>query len=123
MSLYIALPVKYTKTDMKISVFFDVLILQQEFTMNISKNEQRTLHVLAQGGKIIHIRNEQGKISKVECYNRDGFMLVDCTLEVFIKLKSKHLISSKMAETYQINMKVPQKLSALKQITDKENPA
>jgi uncharacterized protein len=71
--------------------------------MNISKAEQRILHVLAQGGLIRHERNDDGRLVAVTCFNRDGHVLSDCTMGVFRKLKKRHMIESHDGAPYRIS--------------------
>ncbi|MBX8826630.1 YjhX family toxin [Ochrobactrum sp. SFR4] len=73
--------------------------------MNISRLEQRVLHVLAQGGFIRHHRSDNGRIIEILCFTRNGHVLADCTLEVFLKLRRKRLISSQSSSPYQISEK------------------
>lgn len=70
--------------------------------MNISKAEQRTLHALAQGGRIVALRDGGPKIAAIECYNRDGHRLLDCTLATFKRLKQRRLIASSGGAPYRI---------------------
>lgn len=70
--------------------------------MNISKYEQRTLHALAQGGAIHHYKNDKGDIVEVECLNRDGWRLEDCTLAVFQRLRRRGFIMSREGGPYRI---------------------
>jgi hypothetical protein len=71
--------------------------------MNISRAEQRTLHALAQGGGIVLIRDDAGRILRADCFTRDGFRLTDCTLSVWRKLKKKGLIASRGGGPYRVN--------------------
>ncbi|WP_422345004.1 YjhX family toxin [Parasphingorhabdus sp.] len=71
--------------------------------MNISKAEQRVLHVLAQGGHIRHKRNKNSKIDEVMCVTRDGYVLSDCTLDIFARLKRRGLIMSRNGSPYRIS--------------------
>lgn len=70
--------------------------------MNISKREQRVLHALAQGGLIRHFRDPKGDIIAVDCLTRDGYRLVDGTLELFRRLKRRRLIASSGGAPYRI---------------------
>jgi uncharacterized protein YjhX (UPF0386 family) len=70
--------------------------------MDISREEQRVLHVLAQGGVIEPLRNTRGRIEAVTCINRDGFMLPPMDMLLFKKLKRRHTIASQGGGPYRI---------------------
>jgi hypothetical protein len=71
--------------------------------VNISKYEQRVLHALAQGGRIVHRRDpETGKIVEVDCFTRGGWRLADCRPGVFKRLKRRRLIGSQDGAPYRI---------------------
>lgn len=70
--------------------------------MNISRFEQRALHVLALGGRIAHERHG-GKVTEILCLTREGAILADCDLRVFQALRRKGLIESRDGGAYRIS--------------------
>jgi len=70
--------------------------------MDISRDEQRVLHALAQGGCIALLRNEAGKVTGLEFFNREGWLMSTCNLLLFRKLKAKKAIKSSGGQPYRI---------------------
>lgn len=71
--------------------------------MNISRHEQRALHVLALGGRILHAREGGPKITTVTCITREGMILADFDMAIFAKLRRKRLIESRAGGPYHIS--------------------
>ncbi|WP_313617862.1 YjhX family toxin [Agrobacterium sp.] len=70
--------------------------------MDISRAEQRILHLLAQGGRIELARDDNRKIEKLSLYTRDGWVFSGLNLETFRKLKRKRAIASANGKPYRI---------------------
>ncbi|EEA91945.1 YjhX family toxin [Pseudovibrio sp. JE062] len=70
--------------------------------MDISKSEQRILHVLAQGGCIELRRDDDGTLEEMNCITRDGWYYAGLSEHIFRKLKYRRLISSKGGRPYRI---------------------
>jgi uncharacterized protein YjhX (UPF0386 family) len=70
--------------------------------MDISRTEQRILHLLAQGGRIEIERDGRKKIEAVSCFNRDGWVYPDFDINLFRKLKRLKAIRSQTGEPYRI---------------------
>ena len=56
--------------------------------MDISRAEQRILHLLAQGGHIEIIRNQHNKPEDLYCFTRDGSRYPGLSLRLFRKLSA-----------------------------------
>ena len=70
--------------------------------MDISRDEQRVLHALAQGGFIVPRKTANGRVDSLELYNRDGWRMPMLTLLLFKKLQRKKAIKSEDGQPYRI---------------------
>jgi uncharacterized protein len=70
--------------------------------MNLSRFEQRVLHVLALGGHIDSTARQGPKITEILCVSREGLILSDCSLPIFQRLRRKRLIASEHGGPYRI---------------------
>ncbi|SOE17277.1 hypothetical protein SAMN05877838_2175 [Hoeflea halophila] len=68
--------------------------------MDISRAEQRILHLLAQGGRIEPVRDERKKITELKLFTREGWLFTGLDLATFRKLKRRRAISSRRGQPY-----------------------
>ncbi len=68
--------------------------------MDISRAEQRILHLLAQGGRIEPVRDDRRKITDLKLITREGWLFADLDLQTFRKLKRRRAISSRKGQAY-----------------------
>ena len=69
--------------------------------MDISRSEQRVLHLLAQGGRI-EIEKDRKRIADIVCLTRDGWRYAGVDLELFRKLKRRRAVASSGGGPYRI---------------------
>lgn len=69
--------------------------------MDISRAEQRILHLLAQGGHIETVRHGK-KLAELYCFSRDGWRYPGLDEELFRKLKRRRTIASRGGGPYRI---------------------
>ncbi|HEV2898575.1 MAG TPA: YjhX family toxin [Pseudaminobacter sp.] len=70
--------------------------------MDISRSEQRILHLLAQGGRIEIEKDDRKRIETIHCLTRDGWQYPGFDLDLFRKLKRKKAIASSEGGPYRI---------------------
>lgn len=70
--------------------------------MDITRAEQRILHLLAQGGWIELERDDMGRLVQAHCHTRENWRLSAFDLDLFRRLKRRKAVSSKGSGPYRI---------------------
>lgn len=70
--------------------------------MDISRAQQRILHLLAQGGHIVFTRDPETKSAEIDCVTREGWRYSALDLELFRKLKRLRAVASRNGGPYRI---------------------
>ncbi len=70
--------------------------------MDISRAEQRILHLLAQGGRIELTRDGNRRIDSLQLFTREGWVFSGLDIVTFRKLKQKRAIRSTGGQPYRI---------------------
>lgn len=70
--------------------------------MNISRLERRVLNALALGGRILLLRDDDARVIDIECYTREGWVMSDCSLDMFKRLRARKLVASSGGGPYRI---------------------
>jgi uncharacterized protein YjhX (UPF0386 family) len=73
--------------------------------MDISRAEQRILHLLAQGGRIDIEKDETKTIVAVTCVTREGWRAGGLDIALFRKLKRRRCIASSGGRPYRITQR------------------
>lgn len=69
--------------------------------MDISRAEQRILHLLAQGGRIEVVKQDR-HIIELDCFTREGWRYPGLDIELFRKLKRRRAIASSASGPYRV---------------------
>lgn len=73
--------------------------------MDISRAEQRILHLLAQGGRIDIEKDDNRKIMTAACITREGWRASGLDMDLFRKLKRRRCIASSGGKPYRITQR------------------
>lgn len=70
--------------------------------MDITRAEQRILHLLAQGGWIVVEKDEKGRIEAAHCHTRDNWRHAGFDIGLFRRLRRRAAIASSKGGPYRI---------------------
>jgi len=60
------------------------------------------LNALALGGHILILHDDDARVIDIECYTREGWVMSDCSLGIFKRLRARKLVASSGGGPYRI---------------------